>query len=115
MILKQIEFGPNYFFIRLLVLYMDPFNIIIEEQGRKIDLNIHPQEAGSYKIVYHGGLVGEIFMGAAGENWEAVSIEDLDPGTHPMYEYQDPLDDIRFILKEPVVQKIGDQISRSYS
>ena len=46
---------------------MDPFNIIINAGGEQIDLNIHPQESGTYKIVYHGALIGEIFLGSDGE------------------------------------------------
>ena len=37
---------------------MDPFNIILSGSGEKIDLNLHPQGAGSYKIFYHGALLG---------------------------------------------------------
>ena len=91
---------------------MDPFNIIISSKGEKIDLNIHPQEAGTYKIVYHGALVGEIFMGSDGENWEAVTAEELEPGGYPIYEYDETSGHQDILLDEATVQEIGSQISR---
>ncbi|ETZ24666.1 hypothetical protein [Pedobacter sp. V48] len=89
---------------------MDPFNIIITSHGEKVDLNIHPQEAGSYKVVCHGGLVGEIFMGKSG-SWEAVSADDLDFGGYPIYEYDETSGHADLLLDEQVVQDIGQQIS----
>ena len=91
---------------------MDPFNIIISSKGEKIDLNIHPQEAGTYKIVYHGALVGEIFMGNDGENWEAITAEELEPGGYPIYEYDETSGHQDILLDEATVQEIGRQISR---
>ena len=91
---------------------MDPFNIIISTGGEKIDLNIHPQEAGIYKIVYHGALVGEIFMGSDGENWEAVTAEELQPGGFPIYEYDETSGHQDILLDDATVQEIGRQISR---
>lgn len=90
---------------------MDPFNIIISVGGEKIDLNIHPQEAGIYKIVYHGALVGEIFMGSDGENWQAVTAEELQPGGFPIYEYDETSGHQDILLDEATVQEIGRQIS----
>ena len=91
---------------------MDPFNIIISSKGEKIDLNIHPQEAGTYKIVYHGALVGEIFMGNDGENWEAITAEELEPGGYPIYEYDETSGHQDILLDKATVQEIGRQISR---
>ena len=91
---------------------MDPFNIIIRSEGKQIDLNIHPQEAGTYKIVYHGALVGEIFMGSDGVNWEALIAEEVEPGGFPVYEYDETSGHQRILLDQDVVQEIGKQISR---
>lgn len=89
---------------------MDPFNIIITTDGRKIDLNIHPQEAGSYKIIYHGGLIGEIFMGSDGENWEAVSADDLMMEGFPVYEYDETSGHAPMLSDSGVVAQIGKKI-----
>lgn len=35
---------------------MDPFNVVISPKDIQIDFNIQPQEAGTYKIIYHGAL-----------------------------------------------------------
>lgn len=91
---------------------MDPFNIVIKVDGEQIDLNIHPQEAGTYKIVYMGALIGEIFMGSDGENWEAISADELQPGGFPVYEYDESSGHQDILLDEAVVQEIGRQISR---
>ncbi|WGQ10563.1 hypothetical protein QG516_02700 [Pedobacter gandavensis] len=88
---------------------MDPFNIMITIGNEKLDLNIHPEEAGSYKIIYHGALVGEIFMGQ-GESWEAISADDLDPFPHPIYKYDETSGHAGILLEQDVVQQIGEQI-----
>ncbi len=87
---------------------MDPFNIIVDLDGQKFDLNIHPQESGAFKVLYHGGLVGEITLSDDGRTWIAVSVKDLDPSVDtPMYEYDGSIDDIRIILEGDHAQKIG--------
>jgi hypothetical protein len=51
---------------------MDPFNIVIRNGQQQIDLNIHPQETGSYMIIYHGTLLGKIFLvSQRPANWKA--------------------------------------------
>lgn len=91
---------------------MDPFNIIIKTGGEQIDLNIHPQEAGSYKIVFHGALLGEIFMGSEGENWEAITADELEPGGFPVYEYDENSGHEDILLDHDTVQEIGRQITK---
>ncbi|WP_316812126.1 hypothetical protein [Pedobacter heparinus] len=91
---------------------MDPFNIIIRAGGEQIDLNIHPQEAGSYKIVFHGALLGEIFMGSGGENWEAITADELEPGGFPVYEYDENSGHEDILLDHDTVQEIGRQITK---
>lgn len=90
---------------------MDPFNIIIRVSGKQIDLNIHPKEAGTYKVIYHGALLGEIFMGSDGGNWEAVTADELQPGGFPVYEYDETSGHQDILLDKTTVQEIGRQIS----
>lgn len=90
---------------------MDPFNIIIKSGGEKIDLNIHPQEAGAFKVVYHGALIGEVFMGSGGDNWEAVTADQLEPGGFPVYEYDESSGHQDILLDDTVIQAIGKEIS----
>lgn len=89
---------------------MDPFNIIIKIDGRQTDLNIHPQEAGSYKVVFHGALIGEIFRGNE-ESWQAVTAEDLQPGGFPIYEYDETSGHQDILLDPATVQEIGKEIT----
>ncbi len=88
---------------------MDPFHIIIKNKGEQIDLNIHPQEADSYKVIYHGGLVGEIFINPNG-SWSAVPAEDLDSGGYPIYEYDETSGHTDLLMDEDIVKQIGAQI-----
>lgn len=90
---------------------MDPFNIIIRADGEQIDLNIHPQESGSYKIIFHGALLGEIFMSSDGENWTAITAQELEPGGFPVYEYDENSGHENILLNYATVQEIGKQIS----
>lgn len=90
---------------------MNPFNIIISVSGKQIDLNIHPQEAGTYKIIYHGALLGEIFIGSNGGNWEAVTADELQPGGFPVYKYDETSGHQDLLLDDATVQEIGRQIS----
>lgn len=91
---------------------MDPFNIIINPAGEQIDLNIHPQESNTYKIVYHGALIGEIFLGSDGETWQALTADELQPGGFPIYEYDETSGHQYILLDEDTVQEIGRQIPR---
>lgn len=92
---------------------MDPFNIIIRTEGNQVDLNIHPQEAGTYKVIYHGALLGEIYMGSEGENWEAVTADELEPGGYPVYEYDESSGHQDLLLDDQVIQEIGREIAKS--
>lgn len=86
---------------------MDPFNIIVSLDGQKFDLNVHPQDSEVFKILYHGGLVGEIIRTMNG-SWRAVSVLELDPDLEmPMYEYDGSIDDVRIILQGDHAQEIG--------
>ncbi|RYF97749.1 MAG: hypothetical protein EOO02_20310 [Chitinophagaceae bacterium] len=92
---------------------MDPFNIIIKPAGRQVDLNIHPQEAGTYKIIYHGALLGEILMGSDGEIWEAITADELEPGGFPIYAYDETSGHQDLLLDQNVVDQIGKEITRT--
>lgn len=87
---------------------MDPFNIIVNLDGQKFDLNIHPQEAEIYKVLYHGGLVGEITRQNETNSWKAVSVKELDPELGlRMYEYDGSIDDVRILLEGDHASQIG--------
>jgi len=90
---------------------MDPFNIIIRREKEQIDLNIHPQEAGTYKVVYHGALLGEIFRNSQGENWKAVTADQIKPDGFPVYEYDETSGHEYILLDDGTVQEIGEQIA----
>lgn len=91
---------------------MDPFNIIVSLDGQKFDLNIHPEEGPTYKILYNGGLVGAITPKDDGLSWAALSVEDLTPDLEiPMYEYNGAQDDVRIILEGDHAQLIGRAIA----
>jgi hypothetical protein len=92
---------------------MDPFNIVIRNGQQQIDLNIHPQETGSYMIIYHGALLGKIFLGSDGENWKALTVDKIQPAGMPSYDY-DETSGYRYILMNTAtVQQIGRQIVQS--
>lgn len=88
---------------------MDPFNIVIKNGTEQLDLNIHPKDTGSYMVVYHGALVGEIFIGQ-GESWKAISANDLDAITYPIYKYDETSGHADMLLKQEIVQRIGAEI-----
>ncbi|MES2828816.1 MAG: hypothetical protein V4687_11690 [Bacteroidota bacterium] len=92
---------------------MDPFNIVIKPGNTQIDLNIHPQEAGTYKVIYHGALIGEIFMGSNEEAWEALTAEQMQPGGFPVYAYDENSGHEDLLLDDNVIQQIGKQIMAS--
>lgn len=89
---------------------MDPFNIVIKAQSEQIDLNIHPQDGANFKVVYHGGLVGEMFLDNG--KWEAVSADDLDTGGYPVYEYDETSGHADILLDQRVIAEIGRELDR---
>lgn len=91
---------------------MDPFNIILDVQGEQIDLNIHPQREGAYKIIYHGMLLGEIFLESDGQVWEAVTAQALQPVGFPVYENDETSAYQHILLDGEIVQHIGRAIPR---
>ena len=91
---------------------MNPFNIIVNLDGQKFDLNIHPEDGNIYKVLYHGGLVGELVTEDDGKTWKAVSVRELEPDLEtPMYEYDGSIDDVRIILDGDHALLIGNAIA----
>lgn len=90
---------------------MDSFNIIINISGQEIALTIQPEEAGTYKVIYHGMLVGEITMGEDG--WNAIPMDQVNPGIFPMYEHKADSDVPRLVLDKKIVAQIGEAIETS--
>jgi len=79
--------------------------------GAQVDLNIHPQETGTFKVIYIGALLGEILMGSDGENWEAMTADELEPGGFPIYEYNETSGHQYLLLDHVTVQEIGRRIT----
>lgn len=92
---------------------MDPFNTVIRPGGSQVDLKIHSQEAGTYKIIYHGALRGEIFMGSEGENREAVTAEELEPEGFHVYDYDETSGHQDLLLNQEVIDPIGKEIAKT--
>ena len=90
---------------------MKSFDIHINLEGKTVSLTIQPEEAGTYKVIYHGTLVGEITMGNTGENWEVIPIDQVNPGIFPMYEHDAAKSTGRITLDPETVQNIGKEIS----
>ncbi|TDO23238.1 hypothetical protein [Pedobacter duraquae] len=90
---------------------MDSFNIIISVSGQELALTLQPEEAGTYKVIYHGMLVGEITMAENG--WEALSMDEVSPGIFPMYEHKADSDAPRLVLEKKIVAQIGEAIETS--
>ena len=91
---------------------MEPFNMVINADSEQIELHIHPQESRTYKIVYLGALIGEIFLGSDGETWQALTADELQPGGFPVYEFDETSGHQDILLNEDTVQEIGRRIPR---
>lgn len=89
---------------------MDPFNIVVNYQNEQVDLNIHPQAGERYKILFHGGLVGEMYR--TDDRWQAVSANGLDGGGYPLDEYDETSGHADLLLDEDVVLRIGEQLDQ---
>jgi len=90
---------------------MESFNIVIDIQNSTYSLTVQPEEAGTYKIIYHGALVGAITMGQSEGIWEALPVDELDPGIFPMYEHDAEKDEVRIVLDAETVKSIGAKIA----
>ena len=89
---------------------MESFTIKIWKEGEEINLNIHPQQAGTYKIIYHGALLGEILITRWSKKWETITADELEPGGFPVYEYDETSVHQDILLDHATVQEIGRQI-----
>jgi hypothetical protein len=87
---------------------MESFDIIIAVQDKDVSLTLQPEKAGTYKVIYHGMLVGEITSGEYGDSWHAVPVEEVEPGIYPMYEHDASKGIPRIVLDELTLQQIGD-------
>ena len=87
---------------------MDSFDIIIKVSGQELSLTLQPEEAGTFKVIYHGMLVGEITMGEDG--WEAMPMDEVSPGIFPMYEHKADGDAPRIVLDNDTIKQIGEAI-----
>ena len=87
---------------------MDSFDIIISVEDKEVSLTLQPEEAGLYKVIYHGMLVGEVSAGEYGDSWRSVPMEKVTPGIYPMYEHDASKDIPRIVLDEATLQQIGE-------
>jgi hypothetical protein len=88
---------------------MENFKVNLIYKGEELTLDIHPEEAGSYQVIFHGALVGELFMKDA-ENWEAVPADVPEAGNRPVYEYDETSGHVDMLKDDEVVQNIGKAI-----
>ena len=87
---------------------MDSFNITISVAGQDLALTLQPEEAGTYKVIFHGMLVGEITMSDNG--WDALPMDEVSPGIFPMYEHKADSAHPRIVLDAETVAKIGEAV-----
>jgi hypothetical protein len=87
---------------------MDSIDIVINVQEQQVSLTLQPEQAGVYKVIYHGMLVGEIAVGEYGDSWHSVPVESVTPGIYPMYEHDAAKDTPRIILDDHTLQQIGE-------
>jgi hypothetical protein len=85
---------------------MESFDIIIAVQDKEVSLTLQPEKAGTYKVIYHGMLVGEITSGEYGDSWRAVPMEEVKPGIYPMYEHDASKGIPRIVLDDVTLRQI---------
>lgn len=91
---------------------MESFDIIIAIQGENVSLTLQPEKAGTYKVIYHGMLVGEITSAEYGASWRAVPMEEVKPGIYPMYEHDASKGIPRIVLDEMTLQQIANAMEK---
>ena len=89
---------------------MEPFIITVGKGQAEIELHVHPQQAGSYKIIFHGALLGEILIDKGYKDWQAISADELQPGDFPVYAHDETSGHQDILLDDALVQEIGRQI-----
>ncbi len=92
---------------------MDPFNIVIRRDGHQLALNIHPKNEAKYMVLFEGSLVGEVFMNAQSNTWEAHSAMELSNGEHPDYPCVETMDCEGLLLDRELVAEIGSAICQT--
>lgn len=90
---------------------MEVFNIKIGYGEREVTLTVLPAEAGYYKIIYFGAILGAVRYDADHHAWEKIPEEELEAGDLPFYVHDLTADRLDVVLDEVTVHKIGDEIS----
>lgn len=85
----------------------EAFNIKISDGGREVTLTILGQ-AGYYKVIYFGGIVGGIRF-IDGE-WELIDAEEMAAGDLPKYMPDPKGERIEVELNKHTVEIIGKEI-----
>ncbi|RZL97848.1 MAG: hypothetical protein EOO88_62010, partial [Pedobacter sp.] len=64
---------------------MEPFNIKIGYGEKEVTLTILPIEAGYYKVIYYGAILGAVCYDEPSSCWQAVPSEAIEPGDLPLF------------------------------
>ncbi len=89
---------------------MEPFNIKIGYGEKEVTLTILPIEAGYYKVIYYGGILGAVCYDEPSDCWQAVPKEDIEAGDLPLYEHDLKADRLDIVLNDGCIQEIGNEI-----
>ena len=94
---------------------MEPFNIKIGYGEKEVTLTILPIEAGYYKVIYYGGILGAVCYDAQSECWQAVPENEIEVGDLPMYRHDLNGDRLEVVMNDGCIQEIGSEIEARIS
>lgn len=89
---------------------MEPFNIKIGYGEKEVTLTILPIEAGYYKVIYFGAILGAVCYDQESDYWQAVPIEEIEAGDLPLYRHDLNGDRLEVVLTDGCIQEIGNEI-----
>jgi len=91
---------------------MESLNITITIQDKPVSLTLQPEEADTYKVIYHDMLVGTISSREDGHTWKELPIEQVTPGIYKMYEHDAAKRTPKILLDESTIAEISSEIER---
>ena len=89
---------------------MEPFNIKIGYGEKEVTLTILPIEAGYYKVIYYGGVLGAVCYDEQSDYWQPVPIDEIEAGDLPFYQHDLNGDRLEVVLNDGCIQEIGAEI-----
>lgn len=89
---------------------MEPFNIKIGYGEKEVTLTILPIEAGYYKVIYFGGILGAVYYDEQSDCWQPVPPDDIEAGDLPLYQHDLKADRLEIVLNDGCIQEIGSEI-----